>query len=131
MDTNQSLGVLNTSVAYLSVQDSIVSIELRPNCNPTLEEIQEIILVRSQLVGSQPFATLIIMNGGTLPPKEIREYIAALDKKNSRATAFLCVNEQESMTANFYLKVNNPASPTRIFGLRSKATNWLMEMLRE
>ena len=123
------LGAMYTPVAKVTYNDGVVAIELKEDCRPTLQEALQIVEARTKLVQGRLYTTLIVMNGGTLPSREVREYIASLNDDNGRGVAFLCVDDQETMTADFYIRVNNPSSRTKVFSNKKDAIDWLQSQL--
>jgi len=58
--------------------------------------------------------------------REAREYYAGPDISQHRVAEALLINTMAArITANFYLRVNKPLTPTRLFTDEQKAIEWL------
>jgi hypothetical protein len=58
--------------------------------------------------------------------REAREYYAGPEISQHRVAEALLINSMAArLTANFYLKVNKPVTPTRLFTDEQKAIEWL------
>ncbi len=58
-------------------------------------------------------------------PKEVREYFAKEGSHNAIAHAIIVSNALSKLLANFFLTLNKPIVPTRLFTDVSKAAKWL------
>jgi hypothetical protein len=69
---------------------------------------------------------LFIANEFSLPSKESREYLAKKESlPYSLADAYVINSFPQKIAANFYLKVNKPARPTKMFNNKEDALIWL------
>lgn len=58
--------------------------------------------------------------------REAREYYAGPEISKHRVAEALLINSMATrITANFYLRVNKPITPTRLFTEEQKAIDWL------
>jgi hypothetical protein len=60
---------------------------------------------------------------------EVREWSANTSGNNyTFVDAIVISNFAQKLIADFYLKFNKPAMPTKIFKSREKASEWILEM---
>jgi hypothetical protein len=60
--------------------------------------------------------------------KTAREYLATVDGiRYLSCSAFLVNNEVQTIFINFFLMINKPAIPSKIFSDREEAINWLQK----
>ncbi|MBF9255011.1 hypothetical protein I2I11_17045 [Pontibacter sp. 172403-2] len=62
--------------------------------------------------------------------KEARDYLANEGNELVSASAILVSSPVLRMMANFYIMVNKPLNPTRMFTNRDNATEWLSQFKR-
>lgn len=80
-------------------------------------------------VGSNKYPALFIAKEFSLPTKETMQYLASKDSLSySLADAYVICSFPQKLVANFYLRVNKPARPTKFFNKVEEAENWLIEM---
>lgn len=65
--------------------------------------------------------------------KEVRKWASKKSNRNvnSVADAIVCKNLPQKMIANFYLKINKPDYPTKIFSDFEKAVKWAQEKITD
>jgi hypothetical protein len=80
-----------------------------------------------ELSGGKPYIMLTDgrnINAHTTP--EARTFVAGAEASKNRIAEALVVNSMATrLTANFYLQVNKPISPTRLFKSDIEALEWL------
>jgi hypothetical protein len=116
---------LSTAVAHISKLDNLVTVKLKSNTEINLESSQEIVRIRELLLDDAPFVTMVLMAEGNTPTKEAREYIASLNLPLGHATAFVCKYKRQEAIVDFYIKVNEPRTVTRVFETELDAIQWL------
>lgn len=119
----------SSDTAVISRLGDVISIELKRNTEFNLGDTAEIVSLRNKFIDKRPFATLVVMHEGSFPTKRAREYIAALDAPLGKATAFVCDTFQEIAIADFYVKVNQPKTLTKVFRKKQDALKWLNEQI--
>lgn len=62
--------------------------------------------------------------------KEARDYMANEGNKLVLASAMLVTSPMLKMMANFYIMVNKPKNPTRLFTSKEDALEWLVQFKR-
>jgi hypothetical protein len=107
-------------------EDGIVQIEIIPDSEISVDEIIEGTNFVLERLDSIKAPVLFIANEFSLPSKESREYLAKKESlPYSLADAYVINSFPQKIAANFYLKVNKPARPTKMFNNREDALIWL------
>lgn len=64
--------------------------------------------------------------------KEARDYLSLKESsEHITAMALLISSPVQSMMANFYLTINRPSFPFKVFSDRTKAKNWLSQYAKQ
>ncbi|MCE2742536.1 MAG: hypothetical protein LW701_03025 [Fluviicola sp.] len=107
-------------------EDGIVQIEIIPDSEISVDEIIEGTNFVLERLDSIKAPVLFIANEFSLPSKESREYLAKKESlPYSLADAYVINSFPQKIAANFYLKVNKPARPTKMFNNKEDALIWL------
>ena len=80
---------------------------------------------RLELQGGQDFPILIFTNGVISSSKEVRAFMAAKGVSGISKGAFLVNNLYEQFFVRFFLMVDAPSVPTKVFFDEKEARNWL------
>jgi hypothetical protein len=93
----------------------------------TIQEVKE----KNQLLsGGKKYAVLVTTAHGSTITEEARKLVAAENfRKNTIAKALLIDYLPHRIVAKFYVRVNKPAIPTRLFNNREEAMTWLRSEL--
>jgi hypothetical protein len=59
--------------------------------------------------------------------REVREYFAGQASRSAKANAILVSSTFNRVIASFFLSLNKPLIPTKIFSDRNKAVEWLQK----
>jgi hypothetical protein len=111
-------------------EDGIVQIEIIPDSEISVDEIIEGTNFVLERLGSIKAPVLFIANEFSLPSKESREYLAKKESlPYSIADAYVINSFPQKIAANFYLKVNKPTRPSKIFTNTNEAIKWLKTFL--
>ncbi len=107
-------------------EDGIVQIEIDPEAEVSVDQIIEGTNYVLGQLNSIKAPVLFIANEFSLPSKESRVYLAKKESlPYSLADAYVINSFPQKLAANFYLKVNKPARPTKMFTNSEEALNWL------
>lgn len=124
--------------AATSVENDVAAISLRPDgvlvygyksdVVVTLHDAQDLVARASELVGT-PRPTLAIISGVRSVERAARVYFAtsAANRQVTSQIAFVTSSTISRVIANFFLGLNKPACPTRLFTDEAKALAWLAE----
>lgn len=80
--------------------------------------------------GGEVLPLLIIVDEYTLPSAEARKFIAQKDSNPyAKAEAYVIKDLSQKIVGNFFLKVDKPARPTKIFSNEQDALEWLKKFI--
>lgn len=120
---------IRTAIVKLR-SDGIMQYNLKhiPDFNKKdLVELNNVVGIISK---GKSYPNLIFIDQFINPDAECREYAASEDSlRYTTADAFIIKSTPLKIIANFYIKVNKPVRPTRIFVSESEALNWLYTFL--
>lgn len=107
-------------------EDGLVQIDINPEAEVTLDEVIEGTDYIMSVVGDRKFPVLFIANEFSVPSSESRDYLAKKEAlPYSLADAYVICSFPQKLIGNFYLKVNKPGRPTKIFTDKEDAIKWL------
>ena len=121
--------VVNTRISSVSVrEDGILYIDIKPDCDFTLTDFNELVDAAYVLGDGKKFLNLIHVGNHTVPDNEAR--IASCSAEGSKykvADAFVITSTAQALVANFYMKFNAPFVPTKFFKHEDDALEWLQQ----
>ncbi len=95
---------------------------------PTVQD--ENLVIFRELANHKICALLIESGEGVISTPEARKYSAAIEAESPFcAFGMVTRNLAYRMIVNFYLRVQKPAIPFRVFGTRHEALQWLTQIL--
>lgn len=93
--------------------------------------VDDVILIAEmcrEIGGGEVLPLLINADEYTLPSAEARKFIAQKDSNPyAKAEAYVVKDLSQKIVGNFYLKVDKPARPTKIFSNEQEALEWLKQ----
>jgi len=99
---------------------------LKDNLSIDLDAAKIIVRDRIDVVKGDEYALLFDASGVISITKAAREYFASQEASvGINAAAIIVHSPIGMMMGNFFLKINSPEKPTRIFLNREAAFNWL------
>ncbi len=111
--------------------DGIVQLTTIENFTFTIKETIEGIDAIGKLSGGQPVCVLKIAGLGSTVDTDSRHYIAnERGARYSIAEAIVIQSFAQKIIGNFYLKVEKPQKPTRLFTDTASAVEWLYSFKR-
>ncbi len=121
--------IATTRLEYL---DGIMHLRLKEGADFNLETTKEQFAAQDELTGADNYAVLVDATHHVSMSKEAREFMAAYVNPRRKATALLTrYNLATLILANFYMKFNQPKTPTKLFNHEEEAVNWLKHMLNK
>lgn len=118
-------GVVVPYYLYLRA-DGIMYIRISPEKEETVELVKEMVSKMGEMTNHKQVPMLACHEEFALPGKPNRDYWAKMDScPYSKADAFLINSAAMKLIANFYLKINKPERPTRMFNSKKEAIAWL------
>lgn len=129
MNKQANLLLLDKKLKSYSISlraDGLIQIDVNPEVEVTLEEVIEGTDYIMSVVGDRKFPVLFIANEFSVPSSESRDYLAKKESlPYSLADAYVICSFPQKLIGNFYLKVNKPGRPTKIFTDKEEAIKWL------
>lgn len=116
--------ILENSTVRLR-EDGIMHVHMRPGWQLELSDAVEIVEAEGKLGGGGKFPTLHTMDKYITLGEGVREFSAAEGTKYTSAEAYVIKSLSQRILGNFYLKVDKPSVPTRLFTDVDNAIEWL------
>lgn len=124
---NKSNRARETKYAHLSLEDGILFFTYKPTGDIEVDlEVAKIgVQDRVAFCNGQAYPSLFDITPIKKFTKEARDYLANEGNDLVTASAILVNNALLRITVNFFIAVNKPKNPTRIFTDRNEAIHWL------
>lgn len=123
---NRTIQLSNVSVSL--TESNYYFITIAEGTEVDLALLKKIIASMAQLQHKKKLPVLIVMESFSMPTEEARLFLA---KKNSSpnavAEAYVIHSMAQKIIGNFYLKVNKPHRPTKLFNDKVEALEWLKD----
>jgi hypothetical protein len=84
---------------------------------------------RLNFIGNHSYPSLFDITKVKHSTKEARDYMANEGNVGVTASAMLVSSPMLKMAANFYITVNKPRNPSRLFTDRKEAVKWLQKFI--
>jgi hypothetical protein len=97
-----------------------------------VELIKELLSAKRNFIGNREHTVIFVMpRFGSVSP-EAREFSASAEAgKKVIARAIVNLSLSNRLLSNFYLRVNRPTTPTRLFENEEDAAVWLNKVLKK
>ncbi len=120
---------VETSVQFLELRaDGIVKFTTKPGAEISLEAARETIEALRDLTGGKPAPCLLDITHLKSISRAARLYYAGPETaKYERATAMLVTSSLISVICNFFMGINKPVTPTKLFTSEHEAIQWLQQ----
>jgi hypothetical protein len=110
--------------------DGIMFIRISPEKEETVELAKKMVKEMGEMVNYKQVPILFKHQEFALPGKANRDYWATKEAcPYSKAEAFIINSTAMRIIANFYLKINKPQRPTKMFTHEEEAIKWLKTFL--
>ncbi len=127
---NKNVKIATSGGIVFLQPDGIMRMEISKTDEITLENVNDFIAAVKEIGGGKPFCNLIIFEKFVQVDKESREYSASEEANiYTIAEAFVIKSAALKIVGNFYIQVNKPTRPTKIFTNEEDATKWLKTFL--
>lgn len=91
--------------------------------------MKDLIAAAKELGNGKKFLNLVVVENGTLPTKEAREYSSSIEGcKYKLADAFVIDSLAQKIIGNFIVRVHKPPVPTNLFNNKEDALIWLKSL---
>lgn len=117
----------STENLYLSVEDGILRCIYKEVALLDLEIAKTCVKERLEFAENKAYPSLFDITRIKQSTKEARDYMANEGNELVTASAILISSPMVKMAANFFIMVNKPKNPTRMFVDRHSALEWLAQ----
>ncbi len=122
--------VLHSTYVDFVLEDNLLTATFKKGLRIDLETAKEIVATRLKFTDAKIIPVLILNEGVISMDKAARDYLASEDgTKGVKAAAIVLRSTFGSMLGNFFLKVNTPEMPVKIFYDTTKAIHWLNKFI--
>ncbi|PTX18254.1 hypothetical protein C8N40_10653 [Pontibacter mucosus] len=121
----KSLNIRTTEHLELFVEDGILLCIYKDIAMVDLAYAQACVRERLEYVRDKTYPSLFDITRIKQSTKDARDFLANEGNELVSASAILISSPMLQMTANFYIMVNKPINPTRMFTDRKSALEWL------
>ncbi len=125
------LETISVPTMHISMRsDRIIQIVPENGVQITMDNVKLQIAAIGSLGKGKRYPVLVYGGVDTRLDSEVMNYVAS-EKSNpfALAEAYLITNVTHKLLAGFYLKINKPARPTRVFTKEKEALAWLYSFL--
>jgi hypothetical protein len=124
-------GQLESKAQFASLDaEGILHVTAKPGASIALEDAQEIMRLLGVLGAGRPRPSLIDLTGMKAMSREARTYFAGPETgKIEKAAALLITSPLGRALGNFFMGLNKPIIPTRLFTSQDQALVWLRGFL--
>ncbi len=120
------------TATIFSDENNIVHVVLHPKVKIDYEDALDNALVLKNLSNNKPILKLIDLRGNGTIEKKAQKFIDSVEvKANTIARAVLKGSALNSIVVNFFIKINKPETPTKIFSNYDEAYAWLLSFKKE
>lgn len=113
-------------VSISLTENSMYFIHIESDVEVTLSVVKQILKAMQHLQSAKKLPTIIMVDNFSLPSKETREFLAPKEASPfASAEAYVIKSTAQKLVGNFYLNVNKPERPTKMFTDLFKAIDWL------
>jgi len=113
--------VLASNILFITLKDGVF-IEV--------EDVLEIKKINLDLTKGKEYALVFETGNYTSVSKEAREIMTAKSVEKGRlATAFIINSLSQRMLGNFYIQMNKPKVPAKLFTKKEEALKWVKKYL--
>ena len=107
-------------------KDGIVQIQFKKGFEGELEDSKRMVKHFELLSPGKKAKVLAIYAENNLFSKEVREYVAGPEVgRIVEADALVIIGTAQKIIGNFYMQVNKPSRPTKLFTSKEEALRWL------
>ena len=116
---------LNKAICSIS-DDYIITIVIPKNIEIEVDDVLAIRNANEKLSNGKNYVVLVLVGEFSTISKEAREATATSDFGETRkAMAFIISSLPQRIVGNFFINMNNPPTPTKIFNSKEEALAWL------
>lgn len=118
----------NEKIKFTLREDNILQTECFPNTEMTLEDGKESTRISAEMVNNQPLPLLCDLTNVVKMSQDCRKHFAGKEHAETFSKAALIVtNPISKIIGNFFLGLNKPIKPTKLFTSKDDGLKWLKE----
>ena len=118
----------NDKIIFVLDDDNILHTDCVPNTQMTLEDGRESTRISAEMVNFTPLPLLCDLTNVVKITQECRKHFAGPDHAATFSKCALIVTSPVSrIIGNFFLGLNKPLKPTRLFTSKEEGLQWLKE----
>lgn len=119
-------------VSAQKIEEGILLNHFKAGENIEIDDFRELRKVNMDLAEAKPYTVLGMADELTSFSKEAREWLASKETVGLKiAKAIVISSLGQRIIGNFYIKVNQPYTKTKLFTKREKALEWLRKEYRK
>ena len=125
--SNSVVEIIEFSHTKISLRkDGIMQLDIAKDVVYTVKDLREIGEAIQKMSNGARFPLLQIAGQYASIEVEARKFVAKDQTKYATASAIVNTSFAQNLIAKFYIKINRPLVPTRIFSNREDAEKWLL-----
>ena len=125
--SNSVVEIIEFSHTKISLcKDGIMQLDIAKDVVYTVKDLREIGEAIQKMGNGARFPLLQIAGPYASIEVEGRKFVAKDQTKYATASAIVNTSFAQNLIAKFYIKINRPLVPTRIFSNREDAEKWLL-----
>ena len=113
--------------ASIVIRNGIMECYYKPLPELGLDIAQEMVKERVKMASGISYPCLFDLSSIAKVTQEARDYLAKDGNAYVKASALIVSSPMVKMLANFFVAVNKPVSPTRLFTSKEPAIKWLQQ----
>jgi hypothetical protein len=113
--------------AIIEIKGSVLIFRYKPMPEVTIQIARTCVAFRVAACAGQSYLSLFDLRAVKSFPKESRDYLANEGSDFVIASALLVNSTVMKMAVNFFISVNKPKIPTRMFTTEQEAIGWLKQ----
>lgn len=118
----------NDKIKFRLSEDNILYTECYPNTTMTLEDGKESTRISAEMVSYEPLPLFCDLTNVVKMTQECRKHFAGEEHaKTFSKCALIVPTPMSRIIGNFFLGLNKPLKPTRLFTDKKAALAWLKE----
>ena len=120
--------VLDTPYVYYELRGDLLVVTYKKDLKVNPEMAKDIIKERHEFTNNRPVVLLVYNQGVVRMDKKAREFLSSGDGVKGIIAAGIVVGSPfTSFMANFFVSVNKPKMPVRVFSNSEDALTWLQK----
>ena len=123
-----SLKVVENDFAKFSVENGVIHFVYKQGVELDLYAARQVVADRLKAQGNTSFPVICDIRGLKSVNKEARDYLAKEGSSKVSAVALVVGSPARKVMSNFYLSVNKPDVPTKLFISEQEALEYLQEL---